>query len=220
MCFSATASFAGGAALTLIGTASMIHNKKPRQRLFSAMPFVFGLQQISEGFVWTGLQTAGGDNLARLAAHVFLVAALVIWPAFVPISVLLLEPSGRRRQTVLLLAGIGVVASLAYATGLVLFDVHVDINRYHVFYSTSAPRAVSIVFYVIYLVVTILPLLLTSNRRIHLLGAAVAVSYLVAFFFYQEHLVSVWCFFAAVCSVVVLWIVTGSRSVIKAQPAE
>jgi len=51
MCFSATASFASGVLLSTVGAATIRENKEPSRRLFAAIPMVFGLQQLSEGFV-------------------------------------------------------------------------------------------------------------------------------------------------------------------------
>jgi hypothetical protein len=55
----------------------------------------------------------------------------------------------------------------------------------------------------VYLLATTLALLLSSHRAVVLFGAIVFAGSLFAYFVYAEALVSVWCFFAAVGSVVI-----------------
>jgi uncharacterized membrane protein YjjB (DUF3815 family) len=55
-----------------------------------------------------------------------------------------------------------------------------------------------------YLASVSLPLLMSSRRTLVMLGAIVLVGALVAYGFYLEAFQSVWCFFAAAASVVIL----------------
>lgn len=212
MCFSAEASFIGGAVLTTIGTLSVRKNREPSQRLFATMPLVFGLQQIAEGFVWVALESGQQDILLKRATTVFLVAALLIWPTFVPLSVRLMETDRRRWPIFNVLTVLGGLTSLAYLSGLLLFEVNARISNLHINYGVNAPQHYLQMAYLAYLAVTLLPFLLTSKRRVWLLGAVVVVSYAVAAWFYREHLLSVWCFFAAITSCVVWWIVGEDRA--------
>lgn len=64
---------------------------------------------------------------------------------------------------------------------------------------------------VAYVVATGLPLLLSSQRTMFVFGAIVLVGLVVAYTFYWEALISVWCFFAAAASVAILFHVEWSR---------
>lgn len=86
MCFSAAASFVSGALLTGAGLATLSRNSIPEHKIFAAMPLVFGLQQISEGFVWYSLQTPGHEQMLAVSSGLFLFAALTLWPTYVPLS--------------------------------------------------------------------------------------------------------------------------------------
>ena len=86
MCFSAAASFVSGALLTGAGLATLSRNSIPEQKIFAAMPLVFGLKQISEGFVWYSLQTPGHEQMLAVSSGLFLFAALILWPTYVPLS--------------------------------------------------------------------------------------------------------------------------------------
>lgn len=212
MCFSAAASFTGGAVLTLLGAATIRKNSEPDQRLFAAMPLVFGVQQISEGFVWLALQSPGQDLLLKLSIYTFLAAALVIWPAFVPLSILLGEFSIKRRRMIYALLAAGVAVSVYYGVGLFTESVSAQINGYHILYSVGSPSRLVDSVNAAYLVATILPMFVASRRRAALLGVVIVIAYAVAFFFYREYLVSVWCFFSAIASAVVLWVVSDVKS--------
>ena len=68
----------------------------------------------------------------------------------------------------------------------------------------------------LYLVATLVPLFLSTIRRMWMLGVALVTSYGAAMFFFNDQVISVWCAFAAIESVVVLLIIRAS----SAAPAE
>jgi hypothetical protein len=47
----------------------------------------------------------------------------------------------------------------------------------------------------------------SSTKKIVFFGIIILISYIVAQALYMENLASVWCFFAAMASAVILWIV-------------
>jgi hypothetical protein len=57
--------------------------------------------------------------------------------------------------------------------------------------------------------VTVVPLFINANKRMLVLAVAILLSYAVTLIFYSQYVVSVWCFFAAVLSAIILWIVNG-----------
>jgi hypothetical protein len=207
VCFSAEASFIGGSVLTTIGILTVRKNRDPSQRMFASMSLIFGLQQIAEGFVWTSLSSGQQQPLLKFATYTFLVAALLIWPTFVPLSVRLIETDRHRQQILTFLTALGVATSLSYFAGILLYDITAQISNLHISYGVNAPLRGLKIAYFAYLAVTLLPFLVSSKRQVWLLGAVVIGSYAVAIYFYSEYLLSVWCFFAALTSVVVWWIV-------------
>jgi hypothetical protein len=62
------------------------------------------------------------------------------------------------------------------------------------------------IFYPFYVIATIAPLFVSSVRRMWVFGFMIAVSYLVASIFFSQYLISVWCFFAAIMSGVIYWV--------------
>src|SRR5438067_862379 len=96
MCFSAEASFAVGTGLIPVGAYclySAIH-KKPAAIGLALVPVFFGIQQISEGFVWHAI--VHGDP-PRLPSLVFLFFALALWPFWFSFSTMLMEQCSSRR---------------------------------------------------------------------------------------------------------------------------
>ena len=207
MCFSATASFAGSAILTSIGITTIRRNQEPSQRLFATIPLVFGLQQASEGVVWLTLPSPGQEELLRHSTIIFLIAAVVIWPTMVPLSVMLMEEDRRRRRILYGLLGIGVALSAGYAYGLLNYKVSVSASQYHILYSLDSPPALVGPAAFAYVVATILPLFVSGKKRVHVFGIVVLLAYAVTQYFFSAYLVSVWCFFAAIASAVIWWIV-------------
>ena len=212
MCFSAGASFAGGAIITTIGVLTVRKNNEPSRRLFAAIPLVFGVQQISEGFVWVALQSGGHELMLTAATYVFLFAALFLWPSMIPLSVMLMEPSPRRRKALIVFLVLGLATSLCYGSGLFFNQVTPEISSHHIKYTNDFPRLVANIAFGAYLLATLVPLFISGIRRMWMFGTLMAVSCLITGFFYREFLTSVWCFFAALISIVIYCIISAGTA--------
>ncbi|MCA1757290.1 MAG: hypothetical protein LC649_07530 [Bacteroidales bacterium] len=209
MCFSAGASFAGGAVVTAIGIATVKRMRKPEQRLFSAIPLLFGLQQISEGFVWVALQNPGNQVMLNISGYLFLLAAVVIWPTMVPLAVLKMEHNPSRRRYLKIFLGAGIIISLYYGTGLIIHNVEPQISHHHIKYVNDFPRSLVIPVFILYLLATLIPLYISSIKNIYLFGILATISLFLTGIFFREYLTSVWCFFAAFISITVYWIISA-----------
>jgi len=215
MCFSASASFAGGVVITAIGVMTVRRNSDPSRRMFASMPLIFGAQQISEGFVWVALQSPGHELMLSISAFIFLLAAVVIWPLMVPLSVYLMERVMSMKRVLLIFVGVGLLTSLYYGSRLLFYDFEPMISQHHIKYVGDFPRTYATPAFIAYLVATLIPIFLSSVRRMWLLGVLMAFSCLVTGIFFKEYLTSVWCFFAAVISIVILQIIVADRRLSK-----
>jgi hypothetical protein len=220
MCFSAEASFASGAVLSAVGAASMRAVSRPEQRLFASIPFIFALQQFSEGFVWTTLESGSNAHLQEAAAGVFLVTALIVWPVMVPLSVHFMEEVHARKILLSLLLAAGGVVSMFYVYCLLSYDVYPRIDGFHVQYVNAFPVNWAGRVFVLYLASTVLPLFVSSVKRMRLFGALIAAACAISGLFYSQYLTSVWCFFAALISVTVYWILVEARQKTRAAAVE
>ena len=216
MCFSATASFTAGIVLTAIGVASIKKVQHRSQFLFAAIPLIFAVQQFSEGILWLTLPYPELQYLQKNTTFFFLVFAQIIWPLYVPVAILFLEKQRTRKNIQRVLVGIGIVVACYLTYCLYAYEVHAEIDCYHIAYIQAYPEKFRIWGGLLYIIATIVPPFFSHIRRMWLLGVTVLVSYLITTLFYENYLVSVWCFFASVISISV-WIImreikTASRA--------
>lgn len=203
MCFSASASFGAGAFISLIGVASLRKAETTPQKLFAGIPLIFATQQIVEGFVWLSLTHSEFAFLQQSSTYIFLFIAQVVWPFWVPWTILKIEPHKNRRTLAKVLVGIGAALSLYLAYCLMTFHVEASIQGHHMSYLQEYPAVWGNLKGVFYVIVTIVPPFLSRNKRMWMLGVAILLSYILTTILYADFLVSVWCFFASIISAVV-----------------
>jgi hypothetical protein len=211
MCFSPEASFAGGVIISSIGVATITKVHRPSQIIFASIPLFFGVQQIIEGSLWLAIPNPEFINLQKIATYFFLIMANILWPVIIPLSVLHMEGKRERKKVLRIFLILGILLSLYYAYCLIFFHVNPEIRGYHIFYKTDFPSSLSLPAFIIYLIVTITPLFISSIKRTHLLGILMFLSCAVTALFFTQYLTSVWCFFAALISGVILWILRDSK---------
>ena len=211
MCFSPEASFAGGIIITFIGVATVMKVHKPSQLIFASIPLFFGIQQLVEGVVWITIPHLEHIVLRKFSTYLFLTMAEVLWPVMIPLSVLVMEENKKRRKILRVLLVTGFALSIYYAFCLLFFHVNPKIMAYHIQYANDFPKPFALIAFVIYLVVTISPLFISSIKRTHLLGVLMFLSCVVTAIFFRQYLTSVWCFFAALISGVIFWILRDAK---------
>jgi len=209
MCFSAQASFVTAAITGAIGIVTLTKVNEPRELPFAATPLLFALQQAVEGLLWLNLPSAPDGSLTTMLTFLYLFFAEAFWPLYAPFAVWLIEPSVHRRNLMIVCLGVGAGVG-AYLLWWLLGHPHVaTIQNGHIVYVTEYRHSDAVS--VAYLAATGLPLLLSSQRTVVVLGAIVLAGLVVAYAFYWEAFVSVWCFFAAAASVVILCHLEWSR---------
>jgi len=219
MCFSAEASFAGSAVISAIGITTFRKAAAPVYKLFAAIPLIFGIQQFAEGILWITLKSGEHDPLQAAATYVFLVTALVIWPVMIPLAMWLIEENRQRKRILTGLLLVGALLGLYYAFCLIAYDVTPRIQSFHIQYIDEFPAQLVPVAFGCYLISTVLPLFVSSVRRMWVFGVLIVLSCLVTAVFFSVYLTSVWCFFAALISGVIFWILHGLRDT-EEQPVE
>jgi hypothetical protein len=211
MCFSAEASFAGGVVISAIGIATVREVHKPSQLVFASIPLFFGLQQFTEGFLWLTLRSPHFGTVQTFCTYMFLIMAEVLWPTMIPLSVLFMEKSKKRKKILWVLLVMGLFVSLYYAFCLLVFNVTPHIKGYHIQYKSDFPASWTMLAFMAYFIASVTPLFVSSIKRTHLLGILMFLSLLITAEFYLQYLASVWCFFAALMSVVIFWILRDSK---------
>ncbi len=203
MCFSATASFSAAALLLGVGTLTLRSALTAHQRRalpFAAIPLLFAVQQLIEGVIWLTFNDEA-TRLNSVMTHVYSFFSHVLWPVYVPVAVLLMEPGGWRRRVLIafVAAGAAVGAYLLYV--LVAFPVVSRPTGQHIEY--DSPHFFAAATMTLYLLSTALSPLLSTHRMVVVFGALALLSFGAAYAFYATWFISVWCFFAALLSAVV-----------------
>ena len=207
MCFSATASFGASTVLLTIGTLSIIKSENIPQRFLATIPLIFSVQQFAEGLVWISLTNRNYYYLHDVFMYVFLVFAEVVWPIFFPLSIVLLEKDPKRRKVLLGCLVIGTLTGVYLFFCLIFYKADAFIVNYHIRYDQNFPMADIKWGGLMYFIATILSTYVSSVKSMKIFGSVMLLSYIVTRVFYGYYFISVWCFFGAILSFLLLFII-------------
>jgi len=196
ICFSANASILAGVALLGIGTVTIRRANGWRQLPYAAIPVVFGLQQLVEGYLWTALPShaPAGDAMTTI----YLLFSHVFWPIFVPLAILMIEPVNARRKLLLAPMAAGSVAGIFFLIALLTQPVSALIEGRHIAY--HLPHRHQALILTLYIIGTCVTPLLSSHKTVRYFGMAITVALIGSWAAYLNWFASVWCFFAALMS--------------------
>jgi hypothetical protein len=216
MCFSASASFIAAAFTGATGlvAATRVHTRE--QMPLAVVPLVFAGQQGLEGLLWLSLPKHPEGPISSLLTYAFLAFAKVIWPVLIPVAVLLIEPEARRRRLLTWCSAAGALTGAFFVISL-SSQVHTArIEESHIAY--SAEPYLPVLICIMYFVATCAAPLLSSHRPVRALGVIVTIGSLVTYVFYWEEFTSVWCFFAAAASCVIVFHFEKARQLRRSLP--
>lgn len=200
MCFSAPASFGAAGILALAGAATLSKVQGPREWPLASVPLVFAVQQGIEGLLW--LTVPSGHPAGRLWATTFAVIALIVWPVLTPLAIGLVEGARKRRRFIFALMGPGLGVA-GYAILDILDHPYMAWPSPHsLVYINDSPFPLPLML--AYLAATCLPPLLSSSAVIRWFGVVVSLGLAITLGFFFVSLVSVWCFFAALASAILV----------------
>ena len=201
MCFSATASFTAGAALVAVGAFTTSRIRQPAELPFALIPVLFGVQQLIEGALWLTFPDEA-PHLNAVLTHLYSLFSHVLWPIYVPIAVLLLEDVPWRRKVLAGIALAGAAVGLYLMYFLIAEPIEARVVGRHIAY--LSPHFYVVPVMVLYVLGACVSAFLSSCGTIRWFGVATFVSLVAAYAFYAVWFISVWCFFAAMLSVIVL----------------
>jgi hypothetical protein len=202
VCFSASASFVAAGLVGATGMATLPLARSVREAPLALFGVAFAVHQAIEGLVWLELGRAATTTLRTPAVAVWLVFAWALLPLWVPAALGLVEPDARRRRVIAVLAASGAAVGLVLGAASFLGSVHARVVASHLSYVVPAgPAKLAIVPYVI---VTCGPPLLSSHRTLQAWGVALAVSMGLTAWLQQAGFASIWCYFAAGLSALLL----------------
>ncbi|MES2680166.1 MAG: DUF6629 family protein [Bacteroidota bacterium] len=204
MCFSAGVSFGAAAVL---GGAGVISLKKVSQRgqvMFASLPLLFGIQQACEGVLWLSLTHSCLVKMQTPFTFIFLFFAQVLWTTFIPLSFLLMEKNPLRKKLLYASLAAGICDSLLLGYRLVFYEVRAEIDCRHIYYNIGTTQFIVVTSSILYVIAIILPPFISSVKETKILGTLLTLSLLASKLIYESYLISVWCFFAAVISIMVV----------------
>jgi hypothetical protein len=203
MCFSATSSFVASVVIGSIGVATLRHVREPRALLFASVPMLFALHQFSEGMVWLGLDGRIGKIALDHVAFLFTLYAQGLLPLLMPAAVALMEPPGWRRWAILGLTGIGAVVCAWDVTGLVFYPSQVFVEHHSIVYRNLLTGN----FWIscLFILATCGALLLSTHRVVRAYGVLNVIGLTIVEIVRDYAFASVWCFYAAILSVMIYW---------------
>ena len=187
--------------------------------MLAAYPLAFGLQQAIEGAVWHGINS-GNQSLVDYAAQYYVFFSHFFWLFWVPFSVYYMEKAGARKRFLGILTIIGALYGLSLFIPLILGEgwLVVELVRDSILYSTTTIYDGIIdrqVVRGIYALQVFLALVLSSNPRVRVFGVMILISVTGAFVFFKYAFVSVWCFFAAILSAYILFMLKRESRLIN-----
>jgi hypothetical protein len=214
MCFSASVSYSAAAVLVTTGLYAVQQARRlhPPYWMWALIPIFFGLQQAFEGRVWQELD-AGDASAAVPFALGFHFFSHFLWLWWLPLCCYLVEPGKIRKRVI---GGCAIFG--AFAGALVYSDMlfhsewmSVAVREHSITYNFSVPYRSSIHILItpaaLYALTILVPLLFSSHRLIRIFGGLAALSMVLASEAYSYAYVSVWCFFAAVLSLYLVYMI-------------
>ena len=197
MCFSPEGDLVGGIVVTAIGVDAVRHLHHRNDHLaLAALPLLLGVHEIDEAFVWWGLQGVVPHGLGRAAMWIYLIVAFVVLPVFVPLVIMLLEPTVRRRLRIVPFLAIGAAVSTVLLETILVNRPTVTLGAYHLAYSIGLQHGVVVIG--LYIVATCGSLLASGFRHIVVFGLANVVAVSILARLSADGFASLWCFYAAV----------------------
>jgi len=203
MCFSAPVSFGASAVIGLTGIATLKSVKKKNEILFAAIPLIFALQQLVEGFLWISF---GHEIINPILTFIFNFIAMFGWQIIMPVSIYLLEDKKNllRRKILLVIIFIAVIHSLFILYIMISHSINASVLYGSIRYNIpNFPLYCGFTSSITYNAVILLSFWISSIKFIKIWGVLLLISSVLAFEFFRLMYFSVWCFFAAVLSILI-----------------
>ena len=202
MCFSPQADLVGGVVIGIIGFDVVRNVHQRRDHLaFAALPLLFAAHQLTETFVWWGLQGHVDSTVGRIATWLYLLFAFVVLPTYVPLAIRALEPVGRRRNTMNGFVALGAVVSTLLLAAMIRGPISAHLADDHIRYSIKLHAGLVIV--VAYVVATCASAIFSGYRHIAIFGVVNLIAVAVIARLTIDGFASVWCGWAALTSVAI-----------------
>lgn len=211
MCFSEEASFTAAVGIAVVAGAALHTAGFTRFAFLALMPLLFSLQQLAEGFTWLHLKGVTEGWFSTWMRDYYNMFAFVGWPIWVPLSLLAVEKISSRRLILSAFLLIGIL--IGGYNLLILFEqpAYPVVANHSIRYESQIPYEEVY----LYAIITLLPWFFSSLQGSWIAGLVFAFSFFIAGYFYEFTFASVWCFFAAIVSIVVFKLLIENTNTIE-----
>jgi hypothetical protein len=206
--------------------------------MLAAIPLLFAIQQFSEGWLWLIIEgspvmpkgplalpfailSKASKTLSyymdvkKIVTATFLFFAYVVWPIWIPTALWRIEKHGTLRYVMLFACFIlGVVVSGTLLFGMLMTKMSGTVVEHHITY--TLPKFLEHYYtegLEAYALAVITPFFISSLPGTSFMGLAVLGSLLLTLYMWTAYLTSVWCFFAALISVLILWFLPTKKAI-------
>ncbi len=178
-------------------------------------PILIGLQQFMEGAVWMQAQS-GDPQMTRNASLAYLFFVWLIWPVWVPYMTAQLEHEIEKQKRFLNFAFGGLLLGLfLYLPNFWQVEwLQTEIIYRSIAYQCtllSDPFISQELLFGLYLLIVASPPLLSSHKALRMFGASLIAFVPVTYFFFAYAHVSVLCFFAAMITPYIIYIILNDK---------
>lgn len=201
MCYSPEADLAAGLVVGAVGVDVLRHVDDRRYLPLASVPLLLAAHQLIEAVAWWGLQGQVPPTVGDFAVVTYLVIALGVVPIVVPYAVMRSEPVAQRQTWMSPFVVIGVAVSAVLLFGMATGGHSATIAGRYIAYDTNAPGGGLIGG--LYVLAVCTPLLLSSQRRLVLFGSVNLPVVLLLSALLSGGLISLWCVWAALSSLVI-----------------
>jgi hypothetical protein len=209
MCFSATTSFSVSFILLLTAIAGIQQARKKSSNAlinFACMPLFFALQQANEGIIWLAL-SYHNQFWQLIGSSLYLFFAYVFWPLWIPWSLYALERDPTRKKILACCGALGICYAIMVLSLASCCYPRVSVIHNHISYNIPPLQNYYYYFFFVYCLSVIVPFFMMKNRLFWLLGGLIALAALLTYVIFLTYFTSIWCFFAAILSALVVYIV-------------
>lgn len=210
MCFSPQVSFGAAAVLAVFGAVGLRKTGLTRFALVAVVPCIFAVQQMLEGFVWLAIGRGDASSYAYvIPVYAYLFFAGVWWPFYWPLVLRYLEPNHNRKKWLWIPIVAGCTVAVLSLLNFYFNSVTVAVVDHHIAYQQTQNLPFGNVLYyvalVLYLIAISGGLFISTLPYASTMGWLIILAFFAAQIWYYFAFGSVWCFFAALCSALILF---------------
>lgn len=180
--------------------------------LIASFLFIFSIQQLTEGLLWLAIKKGKAEEILSFATF-YLAFSHLIWLSLAPLAVALIEKHPFKKRIFFSVTLLGFIFGCSIYLPLLFYDnrLSVEVVNLSIFYNVNllydgfvSKDQVGLV----YASIITLPMLFSGNGHIRNFGILLVLTGLPAYITYYHAFISVWCFFAGIVSLYILYILS------------